>query len=203
MANPKPNSRSRFWKIPTGARLVFKVMRPLDGKIIYSLFANDQTPGVDPWFHDLALCKRYAEASLERRQTGEGCDWIICSPEGENLGLFHLYNIKNQRAVLGYALAKHARGKGLAQEACEQVKAHLFRNQFVSVNAVTAFDNIASRALLEKTGFKPAQNRMDRKGKWITYRLPLNVSQKPVHFEERKFFLQDQPASTFPEKEKV
>ena len=72
------------------------------------------------------------------------------------LGRFNLYRFEDGTAELGYRVAQHAAGRGVAtaavQELCRLAAA---RHGLHTLRAATSRDNAASQKVLAKAGFVP------------------------------------------------
>jgi ribosomal-protein-alanine N-acetyltransferase len=72
------------------------------------------------------------------------------------LGRFNLYRIEGQAAELGYRVAQHAAGRGVAtatvRELCRLAAA---RHGLRMVRAAVSQQDVASRRVLDKAGFVP------------------------------------------------
>ncbi|HWS32257.1 MAG TPA: GNAT family N-acetyltransferase [Actinoplanes sp.] len=76
--------------------------------------------------------------------------------DGLVLGRFNLYDIAEGSAVLGYRVARHAAGRGLATAAVIELCARAVSRQGLhTLRAATADQNVASQRVLVKAGFVP------------------------------------------------
>jgi ribosomal-protein-alanine N-acetyltransferase len=94
------------------------------------------------------------EALLADQAAGSCVFHILVESDGSVIGRVNLYELENGSAVLGYRIAEHVTGRGVATEAVETVAA-LARDQYgLSVLLARVSDtNLASRRVLEKSGF--------------------------------------------------
>ena len=102
---------------------------------------------------------RFAErhsALLAEQEAGTGAYYVLVAEDGSVLGRFNLYDIEDGTAVLGYRVAQHAAGRGLAsatvRELCQLAAA---RHGLHTLRAATSHDNVASQQVLAKAGFVP------------------------------------------------
>jgi ribosomal-protein-alanine N-acetyltransferase len=102
---------------------------------------------------------RYAEqhgALLAEQESGAGAYYVLVAEDGSVLGRFNLYRFADGTAELGYRVAQHAAGRGVAtaavQELCRLAAA---RHGLRTLRAATARDNAASQKVLVKAGFVP------------------------------------------------
>jgi [ribosomal protein S5]-alanine N-acetyltransferase len=96
-------------------------------------------------------------ALLAEQEAGLGAYYVLVAEDGTVLGRFNLYNIGNGTAELGYRVAQHVAGRGVAtatvRELC-QLAAE--RHGLRTLKAATARENAASQKVLAKAGFAPA-----------------------------------------------
>jgi [ribosomal protein S5]-alanine N-acetyltransferase len=104
-----------------------------------------------------AFFDHYAErhnALLAEQEAGTAAFYVLAGDDGSVLGRFNLYNIADGTAELGYRVAEHVAGRGVAtaavRELCELVAAQYGLRTLL---AATSLDNIASQKVLTKTGF--------------------------------------------------
>jgi len=95
-------------------------------------------------------------ASLAEQEAGACAFYVLVAEDGSVLGRFNLYNIEDHRAELGYRVAQHVAGRGVAtatvHELCRMAAAH---HGVHTLRAATALQNAASRKVLTKAGFVP------------------------------------------------
>ena len=103
---------------------------------------------------------RFAEqhsALLAEQQAGAGAYYVLVAEDGSVLGRFNLYDVEDGTAELGYRVAQHAAGRGLAtatvRELCQLAAARLGLH---TLRAATSRENTASQKVLTKAGFVPA-----------------------------------------------
>lgn len=96
------------------------------------------------------------EDSLAEQETGTSAFYVLVTDDGAVLGRFNLYDIGDHTANLGYRVAQHASGRGLAtttvEELCVLAAAH---HGLRTLRAATSLQNIASQKVLTRTGFVP------------------------------------------------
>jgi ribosomal-protein-alanine N-acetyltransferase len=96
-------------------------------------------------------------AMLAEQQAGTGAFYVLVAEDGSILGRFNLYDLEDGTAVLGYRVAQHAAGHGVAtatvRELCLLAAA---RHGLRTLRAATARENAASQKVLAKAGFVPA-----------------------------------------------
>ena len=96
-------------------------------------------------------------ALLAEQEAGAGAYYVLVGEDGSVLGRFNLYAIKDGTAELGYRVAQHAAGRGLAtatvRELCRLAAA---RHGLHTLRAATSRENTASQKVLTKAGFIPA-----------------------------------------------
>ena len=93
---------------------------------------------------------------LAEQEAGTCILHVLISEDGAVIGVFNLRHVEDGTAVLGYRVAQHVAGRGVAtaavQELC-QVAAE--RYGLLTLRAATNSDNVASQRVLTKAGFVP------------------------------------------------
>jgi ribosomal-protein-alanine N-acetyltransferase len=104
--------------------------------------------------------RAYFAASISDRaeqEAGTCACYVLVAEDGSVLGRFNLYDVKDGTAVLGYRVAQHVAGRGVAtatvRELCRLVAE---RHGLRTLRAATSRDNAASQKVLAKAGFVPA-----------------------------------------------
>jgi AcrR family transcriptional regulator/RimJ/RimL family protein N-acetyltransferase len=99
---------------------------------------------------------RQHSALLAEQEAGAGAYYVLVAEDGSVLGRFNLYRFCGGTAELGYRVAEHAAGRGLAtatvRELCLLAAA---RHGLRTLRAATTLDNTASQKVLAKAGFIP------------------------------------------------
>ena len=94
------------------------------------------------------------DALLTEQQSGVGAYHVLVAEDGSVLGRFNLIFVVDGSAKLGYRVAQHAAGRGLAtatvRELCELATAQYGLRK---VRAATSLQNAASQKVLTKAGF--------------------------------------------------
>jgi RimJ/RimL family protein N-acetyltransferase len=101
--------------------------------------------------------RAYVERRREHEATGQAMTWAIADGDDDRiLGTVLWFNwVPEVECELGYWLHPDARGRGLATAACRLALDHVFDS--LGVGRVTAFaaaENTASRAVIERLGFR-------------------------------------------------
>jgi ribosomal-protein-alanine N-acetyltransferase len=101
--------------------------------------------------------ERY-DALLAEQEAGVCAFYLLVAEDGSVLGRFNLYDIvEGQTADLGYRVAQHVAGHGVAtatvEELCRLAAAH---HGLRTLRAATSHQNIASQKVLAKAGFTAA-----------------------------------------------
>ncbi|MFJ5926128.1 GNAT family N-acetyltransferase [Kitasatospora sp. NPDC092948] len=116
-------------------------------------FAASITDRGDAYFDEFTDRHR---AALAEQQAGECAFYLYIDEDGSVLGRFNLYDLADGAAVLGYRVAEHAAGRGVAtaavRELCRTAPA---AHGLHTLRAAVSDDNPASRKVLTKTGFVP------------------------------------------------
>jgi len=96
-------------------------------------------------------------AMLAEQQAGTGAFHVLVADDGSVLGRFNLIFTGDGTAELGYRVAQHVAGRGVAtatvRELCQLAAA---RYGLRTLRAATSCENAASRKVLTKAGFVPA-----------------------------------------------
>ena len=123
----------------------------LDNRSYFAAFINDRG---DDFFDQFA--ERHS-ALLAEQEAGLGAYHVLVAEDGSVLGRFNLYRFQDGTAELGYRVAEHVAGRGVAtatvQELCRLVAA---RHGLRTLRAATSHQNAASQKVLTKAGFVPA-----------------------------------------------
>ncbi len=95
-------------------------------------------------------------ALLAEQEAGICAFYVLVAEDGSVLGRFNLYDLEDGTAKLGYRVAQHVAGRGVAtatlRELCRLAAApHGLR----TVRAATSRENVASQKVLAKAGFVP------------------------------------------------
>jgi ribosomal-protein-alanine N-acetyltransferase len=119
-------------------------------------------------------------ALLAEQEAGLCACHVLVGDDGSVLGRFNLYDIRAGTAVLGYRVAEHVAGRGVAtaavRELCELAAAQYGLR---TLKAATSHDNVASQKVLAKAGFRPV-GPGDIGGKPATwYQRDLAAGQRP------------------------
>jgi ribosomal-protein-alanine N-acetyltransferase len=95
-------------------------------------------------------------ALLAEQEAGACIFHVLVDDDGKVLGRFNLYDLHDGGAVLGYRVAQHVAGRGVATAAVQEL-CQLAASQFglQKLRAATNHDNVASQMVLTKSGFVP------------------------------------------------
>ena len=117
-------------------------------------FAASISDRGDEFFDQFA--DRYG-TSLAEQEAGSCAFYVLVAEDGSVLGRFNLYDVQDGTANLGYRVAQHAAGRGVAtaavRELCQLAAA---RHGLRTLRAATSRANAASQRVLIKAGFVPA-----------------------------------------------
>ena len=95
-------------------------------------------------------------ALLEEQEAGTCVCHVLVGEDGTVLGRFNLVALEDGTANLGYRVAQHVAGRGVAtatvQELCRRAAAQYGLRR---LRAATAQENVASQKVLTKAGFVP------------------------------------------------
>ena len=123
----------------------------LANRAYFAAFINDR--GDD--FYD-QFTERY-NAALAEQDAGVSAYYVLVAEDGSVLGRFNLYEIQDGTAVVGYRVAQHAAGRGVATAAVRELcRLAVSRHGLRELRAATSDANVASQKVLTKAGFVPA-----------------------------------------------
>jgi len=122
----------------------------LANRAYFATFISDRG---DEFFDQFT--ERY-DALLAEQEAGIYVGYVLVGDDGTVLGRFNLYDLQDGTAVLGYRVAQHVAGRGVAtatvRELCGLAAA---RHGLRTLKAETTHDNVASQRVLIKAGFVP------------------------------------------------
>ncbi|MFK4107604.1 GNAT family N-acetyltransferase [Streptomyces sp. NPDC002176] len=94
------------------------------------------------------------DALLAEQATGVCAFYVLVTEDGTVLGRFNLYDLLDRTADLGYRVAEHATGQGVATAAVRELCGlAVTRHALHTLRAATGHENIASQRVLLKAGF--------------------------------------------------
>ena len=95
-------------------------------------------------------------AMLAEQEAGAGAYYVLLAEDGSVLGRFNLYRFEDGTAELGYRVAEHAAGRGLATATVRELcRLAAVRHGLRTLRAATSNGNTASQKVLAKAGFVP------------------------------------------------
>ena len=96
------------------------------------------------------------DASLAEQEAGTCAFYVLVAEDGSVLGRFNLVGIEDHTAVLGYRVAQHVAGRGVATAAVRELyRLASAQHGLRTLRAAAAHQNAASRKVLTKAGFVP------------------------------------------------
>jgi ribosomal-protein-alanine N-acetyltransferase len=97
------------------------------------------------------------DALLAEQEAGICAFYVLVAEDGSVLGRFNLFDIaEGDTAVLGYRVAQHVTGRGVATATVEELcRLAASRHGLRKLRAATSHQNIASQKVLTKAGFTP------------------------------------------------
>lgn len=94
------------------------------------------------------------ETLLAEQEAGIGAYHVLVAEDGSVLGRFNLIFVEDRTANLGYRVAQHAAGRGLATATvCELCRLAADHYGLRRLRAATSHENAASQKVLIKAGF--------------------------------------------------
>jgi ribosomal-protein-alanine N-acetyltransferase len=122
----------------------------LANRAYFAASVSDRGDGFFDHFAD-----RHA-ALLAEQEAGAGAYYALVADDGSVLGRFNLYRVKDGTAELGYRVAQHAAGRGMATAAVRELcRLAAARHGLRTLRAATSIRNAASQRVLAKAGFVP------------------------------------------------
>ncbi len=95
-------------------------------------------------------------ALLAEQEAGICAFYVLVAEDGSVLGRFNLVDFEDGTAKLGYRIAQHVAGRGVAtatvRELCRLAAA---KHGLRTLKAATSRENVASQKVLTKAGFAP------------------------------------------------
>jgi [ribosomal protein S5]-alanine N-acetyltransferase len=96
-------------------------------------------------------------ALLAEQETGGCAFYVLVADDGSVLGRFNLFGIEDGAANLGYRVAQHVAGRGVATAAVRELSGlAAARHGLRTLRAATSHENVASQKVLAKAGFVAA-----------------------------------------------
>jgi ribosomal-protein-alanine N-acetyltransferase len=116
-------------------------------------FAASISDRGDDFFDQFAERFRALQAEQE---AGTCACYVLVDGDGAVLGRFNLIDIEGHTAKLGYRVAQHVTGRGVATATVRELcRLAASRHGLRTLRAATAQANVASRKVLIKAGFVP------------------------------------------------
>jgi [ribosomal protein S5]-alanine N-acetyltransferase len=119
------------------------------------------------------------QSMLADQEAGGGAYHVLVAGDGSILGRFNLFFTGNRTANLGYRVAQHVAGHGVATATVRDL-IHLAATRYGlrTLKAATSHENAASSKVLTKTGFRPIgpadpAEIGGKQGTWYQLDLPL------------------------------
>jgi ribosomal-protein-alanine N-acetyltransferase len=92
---------------------------------------------------------------LAEQEAGTGAFYVLVAEDDSVLGRFNLYDVEDGTAVLGYRVAQHVAGRGVATATVRELCQLAARRGLRTLRAATARENAASQKVLTRAGFVP------------------------------------------------
>ncbi len=106
-----------------------------------------------------AYFDRFAEgyrALLAEQEAGVCAFYVLIAEDGSVLGRFNLYDLEDGAADVGYRVAEHVTGRGVATATVRDLcRLAVTRHGLHTLRAAAAHANAASQAVLVNAGFTP------------------------------------------------
>ena len=122
----------------------------LTNRAYFSTFISDRG---DDYYAQFA--ERHS-VSLAEQEAGIGAFYVLVAEDASVLGRFNLYFAGDGTAQLGYRVAQHVAGRGVATATVRELcRLAATRYGVRTIKAATSHQNIASQRVLTKAGFVP------------------------------------------------
>src|SRR5262245_55857498 len=96
------------------------------------------------------------DALLAEQEAGICAFYVLVAEDGSVLGRFNLIDIEDHTAELGYRVAQHVAGRGVATATVRELcRLAVAQHGLRTVRAATTHQNAASQKVLTKAGFVP------------------------------------------------
>ena len=93
-------------------------------------------------------------ALLAEQEAGIGVYYVLVAEDGSILGRFNLYRFQDGAADLGYRVAKHVAGRGVATATVRELcRLAVVEHGLRSLRAAISLGNVGSQKVLAKAGF--------------------------------------------------
>jgi ribosomal-protein-alanine N-acetyltransferase len=93
---------------------------------------------------------------LAEQEAGVCAFYLLVAADGSVLGRFNLFDIEDHTAALGYRVAQHVAGRGVATAAVRELcRLAAAQHGLHTLRAATSAQNAASQKVLTKAGFVP------------------------------------------------
>ena len=111
---------------------------------------------------------------LTEQETGSCFYYVLIDSDGQIVGRFNLYELDNRTADVGYRVAEHVAGRGVATFALlELCRVGRDQHQLSKLTAATNTSNVASQKVLVKAGFVMIGPTVVGGGEGFSYALAL------------------------------
>jgi [ribosomal protein S5]-alanine N-acetyltransferase len=95
-------------------------------------------------------------ALLAEQESGMCAFYVLVAEDGSVLGRFNLYDLEDGTAKLGYRVAQHVTGRGVATATVRELcRLAATQHGLRTLRAATARENAASQKVLTNAGFVP------------------------------------------------
>ena len=95
-------------------------------------------------------------ARLAEQEAGICAFYVLVAEDGSVLGRFNLVDIEDHTAEVGYRLAEHVAGRGVATATVRELcRLAAGQHGLRTLRAATTHKNVASQKVLTKAGFVP------------------------------------------------
>jgi [ribosomal protein S5]-alanine N-acetyltransferase len=122
----------------------------LANRAYFAAFINDRG---DEFFDQFT--ERHS-AMLAEQEAGRCAFYVLVAEDGSVLGRFNLYDFQDGTASLGYRVAQHVAGRGVATAAVRELcRLAAAQHGLRTLRAATSRENGASQRVLTKAGFVP------------------------------------------------
>lgn len=150
-----------------GKNIYLRALEPEDLELVYNIENNEAFWEVSAQStpYSQYLIKQYLENSHKDIYEAKQLRLVICTRQGEAIGLIDLYDFdpKQLRAGVGIVIEdRNRRGQGYGEQALQLLSKYCFVHLGLhQVYAGVGADNFTSRRLFEKLGFRQTGRKKD------------------------------------------
>ena len=144
--------------------LILRRYRTEDAEVLYEKLGTDpdmaRYSGWNP-YATMELAQETVRRFMESYEEAHAYSWVM-DVDGLVVGTIRAYDYAEDQIEVGFSVARAWRGRGFATEALRKVLKYLTENEGIScVTAWCAWENAASRSVMEKAGMHRVRTEKD------------------------------------------